>query len=104
VWAVKEITVRNVSYAKTAWKLYAHAVTDARNVPLSAPTAVKNAKTVRTAVFAANAASVSIAWAVKVTTATDATNASTVWARFAPAVPRDARNARSFVRNATISV
>ena len=85
-------------------KLYAPAVTDVRNVPLSAPTAVKNAKTVRTAVFAVNAASVSIVWAVKVTTAKDATNVSTVWARFVPVVLRDARNARSFVRNATRSV
>ena len=96
--------MRSAANAKTVWNRFVSAVTDAQTVPRFVRTAVKNAKTVRTAVFAANAASVSIAWAVKVTTAMDATNASTVLAQFAPAVPRDAQNARSFVRNATKSV
>lgn len=104
MWAVREITVRNVSYAKTVLKLYAPAVTDARNVPLSAPTAVKNVKTVRTAVFAETAAPALIVWAETVTTVLTVTFANSVWITSASDVERAARNVPLYAPSVARSV
>ena len=104
MWAVRVIIVRNVSYAKTVLKLYAPAVTDARNVPLSAPTAVKNVKTVRTAVFAETAAPALIVWAETVTTVLTVTFANSVWITSASDVERAARNVPLYAPSVARSV
>ena len=80
------------------------AVTDARNVRLSAKNAVNSVKTALMAVSVKIAASVLTVSAATEITVLPAINAKIVWTRFAPPAVKDVRSVPSFVRIAMKSV